>query len=61
MKAFWFIATNYKRVLAKRKLIQERSRVDVDYMASWFSFKPVSKPAPKKFAPVPARSKTARR
>jgi GT2 family glycosyltransferase len=61
LKAFWFIATNYKRVFAKRKLIQERSRVDVDYMASWFSFEPVSKPAPKKFAPVPARSKTARR
>jgi GT2 family glycosyltransferase len=61
LKAFWFIAANYKRVLAKRKLIQERSRVDVDYMASWFSFEPVSKPAPKKFAPIPARSKTARR
>ncbi len=61
LKAFWFIATNYKRVLAKRKLIQERSRVDADYMASWFSFEPVSKPAPKKFAPIPARSKTARR
>jgi GT2 family glycosyltransferase len=61
LKAFWFIATNYKRVFAKRKLIQERSRVDADYMASWFSFEPVSKPAPKKFAPVPARSKTARR
>jgi GT2 family glycosyltransferase len=61
LKAFWFIATNYKRVLAKRKLIQERRRVDVDYMASWFSFKPVSKPAPKKFAPVPTRSKAARR
>jgi GT2 family glycosyltransferase len=61
LKAFWFIATNYKRVFAKRKLIQERSRVDEDYMASWFSFEPVSKPAPKKFAPVPARSKAARR
>jgi GT2 family glycosyltransferase len=61
LKAFWFIATNYKRVLAKRKLIQERRRVDVDYMASWFSFKPVSKPAPKKSAPVPTRSKAARR
>jgi GT2 family glycosyltransferase len=61
LKAFWFLATNYKRVLAKRKLIQERARVDEDYMASWFSFEPVSKPAPKKFAPIPARSKTARR
>jgi GT2 family glycosyltransferase len=61
LKAFWFLATNYKRVLAKRKLIQERQRVDVDYMASWFSFEPVSKPAPKKFAPVPTRSKAAKR
>jgi GT2 family glycosyltransferase len=61
LKAFWFLATNYKRVLAKRKLIQERRRVDVDYMASWFSFDPVSKPAPKRFAPVPTRSKAARR
>jgi GT2 family glycosyltransferase len=61
LKAFWFLAKNYKRVLAKRKLIQERRRVDVDYMASWFSFEPVSKPAPKKFTPVPSRSKAARR
>jgi GT2 family glycosyltransferase len=61
LKAFWFIATNYGRVLAKRKLIQERRRVDVDYMASWFSFEPVSKPAPKKFAPIPTRPKPARR
>ena len=61
LKAFWFIAANYKRVLVKRKLIQERIRVDGDYMASWFNFEPVSKPAPKKFAPIPARSKTARR
>jgi hypothetical protein len=35
--------------------------VDNDYMASWFSFEPVSKPAPKKFNAVPARSKAARR
>jgi GT2 family glycosyltransferase len=61
LKAFWFIAANYRRIVEKRKLIQARSRVDADYMASWFSFDPVSKPAPKKFAPVPARSKAARR
>jgi GT2 family glycosyltransferase len=61
LKAFWFLAKNYRRVLAKRKLIQERQRVDNDYMASWFSFEPVSKPAPKKFNAVPARSKAARR
>jgi GT2 family glycosyltransferase len=61
LKAFWFLAKNYRRVLAKRRLIQERQRVDNDYMASWFSFVPVSKPAPKKFTPVPTRSKAARR
>jgi hypothetical protein len=61
LKAFWFIAKNYRRVLAKRRLIQERQRADDDYIASWFSFKPVSKPAPKKFAPVPTRPKPARR
>lgn len=61
LKAFWFLAKNYRRVFAKRRLIQERQRVDNDYMASWFSFEPVSKPAPKKFTAVPARSKAARR
>jgi GT2 family glycosyltransferase len=61
LKAFWFLATNYKRVFEKRKLIQAGQRVDSDYMASWFDFEPVSKPAPKKFAPVPTRSKAARR
>lgn len=61
LKAFWFLAKNYRRVLTKRRLIQERQRVDDDYMASWFSFEPVSKPAPKKFTAVPARSKAARR
>ncbi len=61
LTAFWFVAKNYKRVLAKRKLIQARSRVDADYMASWFNFDPVSKPAPKKFAPVPSRTKTTKR
>jgi GT2 family glycosyltransferase len=61
LKAFWFLAKNYRRVLAKRRLIQKRQRVDNDYMASWFSFEPVSKPAPKKFTAVPTRSKAARR
>lgn len=61
LKAFWFLAKNYRRVLAKRRMIQQRQRVDNDYMASWFSFEPVSKPAPKKFTAVPTRSKAARR
>jgi hypothetical protein len=39
----------------------QRQRVDDEYMASWFSFDPVSKPAPKKFAASQTRSKAARR
>jgi GT2 family glycosyltransferase len=61
LKAFWFIAKNYKRVIAKRRMIQRMQRADNDYIASWFSFEPVAKPAPKKSAGVAARSKAARR
>ncbi|MGI8989445.1 MAG: glycosyltransferase family 2 protein [Bryobacteraceae bacterium] len=61
LKAFYFLGKNWRRVLAKRRLIQQRQRADNDYIASWFSFDPVSKPAPKKFAPQPTGSKTTRR
>src|SRR5581483_4489535 len=55
LKAFWFLAQNFRRVLAKRRLIQERRRVDDEYMASWFQYAPVSKQAPKKTPRVTAR------
>jgi GT2 family glycosyltransferase len=61
LKAFPFLARNWKSVVAKRREILMRQRVDDAYMASWFSFKPVSKPAPKKFAASNTRSKAARR
>src|SRR5258708_20167211 len=48
LKAFWFLAKNWKRVLAKRKLIQERRLATTEDMAAWFDYKPVSKPAPSK-------------
>src|SRR5260370_34328583 len=48
LKAFSFLAKNLKRVMAKRKLIQEQRRVSTEEIAAWFSYKPVSKPAPKK-------------
>jgi hypothetical protein len=38
-----------------------RRRVDDEYIAGWFSFKPVSRPAPKKFAASTARPRAARR
>ena len=48
--------------MAKRREIMSRQRVDDAYMASWFDFTPVSKPAPKKFAAATSsRSKAARR
>jgi GT2 family glycosyltransferase len=44
LKAFWFLAKNWKRVLAKRRLIMQRRRVDDNYIATWFHYSPVTKP-----------------
>jgi GT2 family glycosyltransferase len=49
LKAFPFLFRNWKSVMAKRRDIMLRRRVDDQYMASWFDFQPVSKPAPKNF------------
>jgi GT2 family glycosyltransferase len=46
LKAFWYLARNWKRVMGKRREIMGRRRVDDDYMATWFLYTPVSKPAP---------------
>ena len=61
LRAFPFLIRNWKSVMAKRREIMQRQRVVDEYMASWFSFHPVSKPAPKKFAASQTRSKAARR
>ncbi len=61
LQAFPFLFRNWKSVVAKRRAILQRRRVDDAYMASWFNFTPVSKPAPKKFAAALTRSKAARR
>ncbi|HVV46113.1 MAG TPA: hypothetical protein VHC72_12955, partial [Bryobacteraceae bacterium] len=61
LKAFPFVIRNWKGIVAKRRAIMKRQRVDDAYIASWFSFQPVSKPAPKKFAAALTRSKAARR
>ncbi len=50
LRAFSFLFANWRSVLEKRKEIMQRRRVSDEYMASWFAFRPVSKPAPKKFA-----------
>jgi len=61
LKAFPFLIRNWKGVMSKRQEIMQRKRVDDAYMASWFSFQPVSKPAPKKFVNSVTGSKATRR
>ena len=58
--AFWFLARNLERVIAKRRLIQSSRRVDHDYMASWFHYAPVTKQASKKMPRVMGRSEAAK-
>jgi GT2 family glycosyltransferase len=62
LKALWYVIKNWKRVMAKRREIMSRKRVDDDYIASWFRYEPVSLPAPKgkAAARVLAKSKAAR-
>ena len=43
-----------------RRLIQARRRVDDEYMAGWFQYKPVSHQAPKKMARMRSRSEIAK-
>jgi len=61
LKAFAYVAKNWRRVLAKRRDIMSRRRVTDEYLASWFSYAPVSRPAPKPSARVLSRQKTAGR
>ena len=58
LKAFWFLAGNWPRLMEKRRAIQQRRRVDDRYMASWFKYTPVSKAAPRKY-PVLVSSQPA--
>ena len=61
LEAFPRLFRNWRHTMAKRRAIMARQRVDEEYIASWFSFKPVSHPAPKKFATAIPRPKAARR
>jgi GT2 family glycosyltransferase len=62
LKAFWYLARNWKRIWLKRQAIMVRRRVNDQYMASWFRYLPVSRPAPspKAAARVLSRSRAAR-
>jgi hypothetical protein len=60
LKAFGYLIGNCKRVWSKRQEIMRRRRAKDDYMASWFSFEPVSRPAPRPKARALAKTRSAR-
>ncbi|MCL5745038.1 MAG: glycosyltransferase family 2 protein [Acidobacteria bacterium] len=60
LQAFWYLARNWRRVLAKRHEIMRRRKVDDRYISSWFHYHPVSIPAPKPSAKIVARTRVAR-
>ena len=62
LKAFGYLAVNFKRVVAKRRRIMARVCVSDDYINSWFSYTPVSSPVSAKIpSRVVARYRTANR
>jgi len=60
LKAFVYLAQNWRRVLEKRREIMKRRRVKDEYISSWFSYQPVSRPAPRPSARTLARARAAR-
>ena len=60
LKAFWYLATNWKRVMEKRRMIMSRRRASDQYIASWFSYEPVSRPFTKASTKVLSRSRADR-
>ena len=60
LKAFWYVAKNFRRVLAKRRRIQANCRVDNAYMASWFQYSPATMKASEKVARKMSRSEAAK-
>jgi hypothetical protein len=59
LKALWYVASNWRRFVAKRDEIMARRRASDDYMASWFAYKPVSRPA-RATSKVAPRTRVAR-
>ncbi|MEP7353752.1 MAG: glycosyltransferase family 2 protein [Acidobacteriota bacterium] len=60
LEAFWFLARNWKSMMAKRKEIMKRRRVKDEYISSWFSYEPVSHPAPRPSARTRERARASR-
>jgi GT2 family glycosyltransferase len=60
IKAFTYVLRNWRHFKAKREEIMRRKRVTDEYMASWFAFQPVSRPAAKPNARLLARARASR-
>ena len=60
LKAFYLFSRDWSRVMAKRRVIQERKRVDEAYMRKWFRFSPVSQPAAEPQAVATAHAENLR-
>jgi len=60
LRAFRYLYSNWRRVLEKRSQIMRRRRASDTYLASWFSYEPASRPAPKPSARLHARVRAAR-
>jgi len=60
LKAFWYLGKNWRRHLEKRREIMRRRRASDAYMASWFDYEPMARPAPRPSARLHARVRAAR-
>lgn len=60
LKAFWHVARALPRALEQRREIMARRRVEDEYLASWFRFQPVARPAGRTPLPTPATPAAAR-
>ena len=60
LRAFWYLAKNWRRFYEKRRQIMRRRRASDAYLATWFSYQPASRPAPKPSARLYARVRAAR-
>jgi len=56
LKAFAYLIKNWRHVWAKRQEIMKRRKAKDDYISSWFSYQPVSRPAPRPSARARARA-----
>ncbi len=54
LRAFWEVARAWRGVWLKRRWIMERKRVSDEYIATWFRYHPVSRPAHKSARAVAA-------